>query len=98
MGEVVAAGLLSHVPTIMLPRETRLALEPLVDFANRMVNGYSQTVTVYHNNGQRHVFSVYGFVRNSAGAITRPVGLEGELMINSFACGVSAALTISAVR
>lgn len=40
------------------------------DFANRMVNGYSQTVTVYHNNGQRHVFSVYGFVRNSAGAIT----------------------------
>ncbi len=26
MGEVVAAGLLSHVPTIMLPRETRLEL------------------------------------------------------------------------
>lgn len=26
MGEVVGAGLLSHVPTIMLPRETRLAL------------------------------------------------------------------------
>ena len=26
MGEVVAAGLLSHVPTIMLPREARLEL------------------------------------------------------------------------
>jgi aromatic ring-opening dioxygenase catalytic subunit (LigB family) len=26
MGEVVAAGLLSHVPTIMLPKETRLEL------------------------------------------------------------------------
>ena len=26
MGEVVAAGLLSHVPTIMLPYETRLRL------------------------------------------------------------------------
>ena len=26
MGEVVGAGLLSHVPTIMLPKETRLEL------------------------------------------------------------------------
>jgi 3,4-dihydroxyphenylacetate 2,3-dioxygenase len=26
MGEIVAAGLLSHVPTIMLPKEVRLEL------------------------------------------------------------------------
>lgn len=40
MGEVVGAGLLSHVPTIMLPRETRMSLNEGKDIS--LVTGLNQ--------------------------------------------------------
>jgi hypothetical protein len=52
------------------------------DFYNRMLNGYSQTVSVDADVDGSHVFSVSSFVRNAAGAITgivlrNPWGTDG---------------------